>query len=94
MAQGIVQGRLPPGLLAQQHVYDGDAGDGGHVIEQADLARGRQPAKIQREEHHHQQGQPEHRHGVADEAGGHDGEIQGAPLIEGSQGTERDPQQQ
>ncbi len=49
------------------------------VIEQADLAGGGQPAQIQREEHHHQQRQPEHRHRVADEAGGHDGEIRRLP---------------
>ena len=94
VTQGVMQRRLAPGLLAHQHVDDGDPRDGGNVVEQADLARRGQPAEIQGEEHHHQQRQPEDGHGVADEAGGHDGEIQATPLIEGRQGPERDPHQQ
>ena len=94
VAQGVMECRLAPGLLAHQHVDDGDPRDGGNVVEQADLARRGQPAEIQGEEHHHQQRQPEDGHGVADEAGGHDGEIQATPLIEGRQGPERDPHQQ
>lgn len=94
MAQGVVQGGLAPGLVAHQDVDEGDAGDGGHVIEQADLAGGGQPAQLQREEHHYQQRQPEHRHRITDEAGGHDGEIERLALGEGRQGAERDAHQQ